>query len=166
VIKFIMMKGGKLRFAALNMKVILLEDVKALGKKGVVKEVADGYGRNFLLPRKLAVEATSANIATLEKEVQRVAAGEEKKLEDAKNLALKLKDTVVSVQGKAGEGGRLFGSITNKEVAEAVSALIGVEIDRRKVELNEAIKSLGEYKVTVRLHAKVHQDILVKVIAN
>ncbi len=148
------------------MKVILLEDVKALGKKGAVKEVADGYGRNFLMPRKLAVEATPANIAALEKETQRVAVNEEKKLDEAKALGLKLKDAAVSIQGKAGEGGRLFGSITNKEVAEALSALAGVEIDRRKVELNETIKSLGEYKVIVRLHPKVHQEVLVQVVAN
>lgn len=148
------------------MKVILLQDVKALGKKGSVKEVAEGYGRNFLLPRKLAVEATTANMKILEKENQRLAEDEAKKLADAKALAARLKEAEIVVKGKAGEGGRLFGSITNKEIADAISAVVGTEIDKRKVELNEAVKALGEYKVMIRLHPQVHQEIIVRVIAS
>lgn len=148
------------------MKVILLQDVKALGKKGAVKEVAEGYGRNFLLPRKLAVEATTANMKILEKENQRLAEDEAKKLADAKALATRLKEAEIVVKGKAGEGGRLFGSITNKEIADAISAVVGAEIDKRKVELNEAVKALGEYKVMLRLHPQVHQEIVVHVIAS
>ena len=95
-----------------------------------------------------------------------MAEDEAKKLADAKALATRLKEAEIVVKGKAGEGGRLFGSITNKEIADAISAVVGAEIDKRKVELNEAVKALGEYKVMLRLHPQVHQEIVVHVIAS
>jgi large subunit ribosomal protein L9 len=147
------------------MKVILLEDVKSLGKRGDIKEVSDGYARNCLLNKKLAVEATTKNINHLEHENKVRAEKEAKALADAKELGEKLAKTTIELKAKAGDAGRLFGSVTNKEVADAIAEQLGIQIDKRKIEIKEAIKVLGEYEVVVKLHAQVHKTVKLKVVS-
>ena len=145
------------------MKVILLEDVKALGKKGQVVEVSDGYGKNFILKKKLGVEATNANMNDLK--LQK--AQEEKKarelLETAQNLAKELEEKSVVIPMKAGEGGRAFGSVSSKEIAAAYKEQCGMEIDKKKIQLPEAIKTFGTHEVAVKLHPQVTGKLYVKV---
>ena len=137
------------------MKVIFLKDVKGKGKKGEVKNVADGYAHNFLIKQGLAVEANSGNMSNLsaqKKKEEKLAAQE---LEDAKALKEKLEKTTVELTAKSGEGGRLFGSITTKQIAEELQKKHGIKIDKRKMELEDAIRSLGVTKVPVKLHHEV-----------
>lgn len=147
------------------MKVILLADVKALGKRGEVKQVADGYARNFLLNKKLAVEATPQNLKNLAHEQQKQADKAAAELAEAKRLAAEIAKITVEIPVKAGEGGRLFGSVTNKEVAEAISAKVGVEIDKRKVEIKDAIKNVGAAEALLKLHTEVHQKVKLNITA-
>lgn len=147
------------------MKLVLTADVKALGKKGEVVEVADGYARNYLLPRGLAVAATQGKLKALEKEKSEAAAREARELAQARQWADRLKDQGVTVRAKAGEGGRLFGSVTNHDVAAALEKECGLHIDKRKVELAEPIKRLGEHKAVVHLHPKVKAQVTVHVVA-
>lgn len=146
------------------MKVILLQDVKAQGKAGTVKEVAEGYARNFLFPKKLAIEATPANIKSLEKQKEQQKEEEAAKLAQAKALAKKLSSLNLELTAKCGDAGRLFGSITNSEIADAIATKLGIALDRRKVELKEAVKTIGDYEVTVKLHPDVHQKLIIKVV--
>ena len=146
------------------MKVILLQDVKALGKKGDIKEVADGYGRNVLLAKKLAMEANKSNLNIFENTQKKQAEKAAQELADAQALAEKLKKLDVVLPVKAGEGGRLFGAVTNKEVADVISELVGQEIDKRKVELKDVLKIIGTHDVTIKLHAKVHVEIPVRLV--
>jgi large subunit ribosomal protein L9 len=146
------------------MKVILLQDVKALGKKGDIKEVADGYGRNFLIGRKLALEATSQNLNHLAHEKKKQEEKAAADLAEAKELAVKIAKMQVEIKVKCGEGGRLFGAVTTKEVAEAVSAKVGVDIDKRKVEIANPIKGIGEAEALLKLHPEVHQTVLLKIV--
>jgi large subunit ribosomal protein L9 len=145
------------------MKVIFLKDVKGKGKKGEVKNVADGYAHNFLIKQGLAVEATNANISSLEaqKKKQEKAAAEE--LAEAKKLKETLDQITVELTAKAGEGGRLFGSITSKQIAEELEKKHGIKIDKRKIELADAIRSLGHTKVPVKLHHDVTATLTVHV---
>lgn len=138
------------------MKVILKADVKALGKKGQVYEVSDGYARNFLFPKNLAVEATSGNLSDLASKKASEEKKKEKEKQEAQALAAKLGSLTIEIITKSGEGGRLFGSVTNKEIAEALKAECGVELDRRKLELKEPIKALGTFNV----HAKLHPEVV------
>lgn len=147
------------------MKVILLADVKPLGKRGEVKQVADGYARNFLLNKKLAVEATPQNLKNLAHEQQKQADKAAAELAEAKRLAAEIAKITVEIPVKAGEGGRLFGSVTNKEVAEAISAKVGVEIDKRKVEIKDAIKNVGAAEALLKLHTEVHQKVKLNITA-
>lgn len=147
------------------MKVILLQDVKALGKKGEIKEVADGYARNVLFAKKLAMEANKSNMNIYETGQRKQAEKAAQELADAQALAEQLKKLDVTLSVKAGEGGRLFGAVTNKEVADAISTLVGQEIDKRKVELKDVLKIIGTHTVMVKLHAKVHVEIPVRLIA-
>ncbi|MEH7109169.1 50S ribosomal protein L9 [Bacillus sp. JJ1764] len=144
------------------MKVIFLKDVKGKGKKGEIKNVADGYAHNFLLKQGLAVEATTANMSSLDaqKKKQEKEAAEE--LEEAKKLKLTLDQTTVELTAKAGEGGRLFGSITTKQIAEELQKKHGIKIDKRKMEI-EAIRTLGHTKVPVKLHHDVTATLTVHV---
>lgn len=146
------------------MKVILQQDVKSLGTKGSVVEVAEGYARNYLFPRKLAVEATQGQM----KELQMKSAAEAKKqqqIEDeARQLGEKLQEVVLKISTKAGDGGRLFGSITNKDIADVLAKQHQIKIDKKKLELKEGIKSLGVYPVNAKLHPKVHVTFKVQVI--
>ncbi|HHY61252.1 MAG TPA: 50S ribosomal protein L9 [Clostridia bacterium] len=146
------------------MKVILLSDVKSLGHKGDVVEVAEGYARNYLIPKGLAKEATAGSLRELQAIKEKQQAREKEQLEQAKQLAAKLHGQAVRITSKAGDKGRLFGSVTNKEVAEAIAAQFQVDIDRRKIELKEAIKALGEYPVKVRIHPQVTADMIVRVV--
>lgn len=143
------------------MKVILLKDVKNVGKKGDVVNASDGYARNYLFPRKLAEEATNANVNVLnqKKEVER-----RKKLaeiEEAQKLADSLKGKTIKIYTKAGEGGRLFGAVTTKDISEALKKQLGVDIDKKKI-LSDTIKQLGNYEVEL----KVYTDIATKVVVS
>lgn len=145
------------------MKVILQKDVKGIGKKGELKEVADGYARNYLLPRKLAVEATQGNLkvhsAQLKSKEKRTA----EELAEAQALAKQLAAEKVVISAKAGEGGRLFGAVTNKQIAEALKQK-KYNIDRRKIVLDEPIRSLGVTQVPVKLHQEVTATLAVQVV--
>jgi large subunit ribosomal protein L9 len=145
------------------MKVIFLKDVKGKGKKGEIKNVADGYAHNFLIKQGLAVEATNANISTLDaqKKKQENAAAEE--LAEAKKLKEQLDKITVELSAKAGEGGRLFGSITTKQVAEELQKKHGIKIDKRKMELADAIRTLGHTKIPVKLYHDVTATLTVHV---
>ena len=137
------------------MKVILLEDVKALGKKGEIVNVNDGYARNFILPKKLGLEATSKNLNDLKLQN----ANEERKakeiLEAAQAFARDLESKSVVIKMKAGEGGKVFGSVSAKEIAEAAKEQLGYDIDKKKMQLPNPIKVLGTTEVPIRLHTKV-----------
>lgn len=146
------------------MKVILLQDVKSLGKKGDMKEVADGYARNVLIAKKWAMEATKSNLTVFENGQKKQAEKAAQELAEAKELGEKLKKLDVVLDVKAGDGGRLFGAVTNKEVADAISALVGQEIDKRKVELKDVLKIIGTHTVLVKLHSKVHVEIPVRLV--
>lgn len=145
------------------MKVILLEDVKTLGKKGDIVNVNDGYARNFILPRKLGLEANGKNLNDLKLKQ----ANEEKKakelLEAAQAFARELEGRSVVIKMKAGEGGRVFGSVSSKEIAIAFKEQCGTEIDKKKIQLKDAIKAFGVYDVPVRLHPQVTGTLKVRV---
>lgn len=145
------------------MQVILLQDVKSLGKKGETVKVNDGYARNFILPKKLGLEASTKNLNDLK--LQK--ANEEKKaqeiLEEAKAFAENLKEKEVIVKLKSGNDGKTFGSISTKEIANAAKEQLGFDIDKKKMHLAEPIRSLGVYNVPIRLHAKVTGELKVKV---
>lgn len=137
------------------MKVIFLQDVKGKGKKGEVKEVSVGYAQNFLIKNKLAVEATPANLATLEGQKKRAQKDAAEELAAAKKLKEKIDTITVELKAKSGDGGRLFGSITTKQIAEALEKKEGIKVDRRKMDLPDAIRSLGYTNVPVKLHPEV-----------
>ncbi len=145
------------------MEIILLQDVKALGKKGEVVKVNDGYARNFILPKKLGVEANSKNMNDLK--LQK--ANEEKvaaeRLAEARALADELKDKEIVLNLKLGDGGKTFGSVSSKEIAEAAKTQLGYDIDKKKIQLKESIKSLGVHNVGIKLHPKVTAELKVKV---
>ena len=146
------------------MKVILLEDVKSLGKKGEIVNVSDGYARNFVLPKKLGVEANSVNMNDLKLQKANADKVAQEQLEAAQELAKVLETKEIVVKMKSGEGGRTFGSISAKEMATAAKEQCGLELDKKKIQLPEAIKSLGVYEVNVKLHTKVTGKLKVKVI--
>ena len=146
------------------MKVIFLQDVKGQGKKGEIKEVSDGYARNFLILKGLAKEATSGNI----REIEAIKKSEKKRkddeLEKAKELAKKLEDLNVSIPSKSGNNGRLFGAVTSKQIAEALKSQHKINIDKRKILLDEPIRILGYTQVPVKLHTEVTGTLKVHVI--
>lgn len=145
------------------MKVILLEDVKKLGKKGDVVEISDGYARNYVLPKKLGVEANNQNMNDLKLKKANEAKIAKEQLEAAKAFAEELESKEVVVCIKTGEGGKSFGSVSSKEIAEAAKTQCNMEIDKKKIQMPEAIKSLGVYEVAVKLHPKVTGKLKVKV---
>ena len=146
------------------MKVILTEDVKGKGKKGDIVNVSDGYARNFLFPKKYAVEANSTNLnaATIAKKAEQHRI--DLKREEAVKLGETLKKTTIELKGRCGEGTRLFGSVTSAEVAEAINAATGADIDKKKIVLNETIKELGEYTVQVKLFPEISVNVKINVI--
>lgn len=143
------------------MKVIFLKDVKGQGKKGEVKDLSEGYVRNFLLPQGLAKPASEGNLKTLEVQNASEQKRKEKEKQDAEELGKKLGEMTVVVKTKAGEGGRLFGAITSKQIAEALAEL-GIKIDKRKIELEEPIRTLGVTQVPVKLHPQVKAKLSVQ----
>ncbi|MBO4799770.1 MAG: 50S ribosomal protein L9 [Lachnospiraceae bacterium] len=146
------------------MKVILIEDVKSLGKKGEIVNVSDGYAKNKLIPGKLAVEANSKNMNDLKLQKQHEDKVAQENLEAARALAKELEGKVVKVSVKSGEGGKVFGSVSSKEVAKAAADQLGLELDKKKMQMDEAIKTLGYHDVTIKLHPKVSAILRVNVI--
>jgi large subunit ribosomal protein L9 len=145
-------------------KLVLLQDVKALGKRGEVVDVADGYARNFLLPRKLAGEADKGALAQLEAQHRAQERRDAAELAEARTLAARLESAKLIVRAKAGENGKLFGAVTNADVAAAVAAAVAVAIDKHKIELTGAIKALGSYPVEIKLHKNVVARAAVEVV--
>lgn len=144
------------------MKVIFLKDVKGQGKKGEIKDVSEGYAQNFLMPRGLVRPATDGNVKTLENQTAAELKRKEKEKEEAQALGKKLEEMTVTLKAKAGEGGRLFGAITSKQVAEALEKA-GVKIDKRKIEMHDPIRTLGVTQVPVKLHPEVKATFKVQV---
>ena len=144
------------------MKVILLQDVKSVGKKGDMVELSEGYARNFILPKKLGVEANSANMNNLKLQKANEAKLAKEQY-DAVALSKEVEEMLVKVGLKSGEGGKTFGSISSKEIVTAVKEQYGKEIDKKKLQMPEAIKAIGTYEVTVKLHPKVSATLRVKV---
>ena len=145
------------------MKVILLEDVKALGKKGQIVNVNDGYARNFILPKKLGLEAINKNLNDLKLKKANDEKIAQEQLEEAQELGKKIEAGKVELAIKVGEGGRTFGSVSTKEIAAAVKEQMGYDIDKKKIQLKEAIKALGTHNVPVKLHTKVTAELKVVV---
>ena len=146
------------------MEVVLLEDVKALGKKGQIVKVNDGYARNFILPKKLGVEANTKNLNDLKLQKANEAKVAAEQLAEAKALAAKIDELSVTVSIKAGEGGRAFGSVSSKEIGKAIGDQLGIDIDKKKIMLSDPIKSIGSFEVPVKLHKDVTARLAVKVV--
>lgn len=147
------------------MKVILLSDVKGTGKKDQIVEVSDGYARNFLLPRKLAREATNEALNAIDTAKRAAKHRDDVKREQAEQKARELKGKVVVLRLRAGENGRLYGSVTNEQIADALREQHGVEVDKRKIELEEPVKAVGQVLATVRLAAGVSTRMIVNIVA-
>lgn len=143
------------------MKVILLQDVKSLGKKGEVVDVNDGYARNFLLKTKKGIEANNKNMNDLKLQKANEDKIAQEQLEAARELGKKLEASKVELSIKTGEGGKAFGSVSSKEIAAAVEEQLGLKVEKKKIQLKEQIKTLGTHMVPVRLHAKVTADLKV-----
>lgn len=145
------------------MKIILLEDVKSLGKKGDIIEASEGYARNYIIPKKLGVEATSKNLNDLKLQKANADKVAQEQYEAAAAFGKELETKEVVVKIKGGEGGKVFGSVSSKEIATAAKEQCGMEIDKKKIQLPDAIKAFGVYEVTVKLHPKVTAKLKVKV---
>jgi len=146
------------------MRVILTREVKGVGKPDDIVNVAEGYARNYLFPRKFAVPANEANLLQLEKRKKLEELKGEKMLEEAKSISERLNDAHVTVSGKVGAGTKLYGSITHADIAQAIEAQTGIKIDKRKIEIDEPIKSLGMYDVPIRLHREAVAHIKLEVV--
>jgi len=146
------------------MKVILLEDVKAQGKKGEIIEVSDGYARNVLIAKKLGVEATPKALNDLKLQKKHEAKVAQEQYEAAVELGKELETKKVVVKAKCGDGGRMFGTVSTKEIAAAAKAQINLELDKKKMQLSDPIKALGTYEVPVKLHQKVTAKLTVQVV--
>jgi len=145
------------------MKVILLKDVKGTGVKGNVVNVSDGYARNFLFPKGLAIEATKANLSELKNKEKAQQKRIEQEKQEARELAKKISDITLVIKAKSGENGKLFGSVTNKEIAEELKKQHNIIIDRKKIVLNEPIKQLGQMDLEVKLYPEISGKLTVKV---
>lgn len=146
------------------MKVILLEDVKTLGKKGDVCEVSDGYARNFIIPKKKGVEATADNLNNLKLKKANDEKVAKENLENAQALAKAVSEKKIIMKVKVGEGGKLFGAIASKEIAAAVLDQTGLDIDKKKIVLADPIRTLGEHTIKVKLHKDVSANLIVNVV--
>lgn len=147
------------------MKVILQADVKGTGKKGQIYDVADGYARNYLFPKKLAIEATTGNIQDISHKKMVEERRKEKEKQDAVELENKINALQIEIKTKIGEGGRLFGSVTSKEIADALKKQHGIEVDKRKIDLKEPIKALGNFEVQIKLHVEVTAKLQIRVVS-
>ena len=147
------------------MKVILQQDVKKVGNKGDIVEVSEGYGRNFLLPKKLAVEATAANLETAKQKANSAARKKQQATDEARLLAAQLEKVSVKVAVRIGEGGKLFGSVTGKDVADALAKEHGIDVDRRKISLKSEVTGTGEYEAVIKVHPEIQSTIGVVVVA-
>ena len=146
------------------MEAVLLEDVKALGKKGQVVKVNDGYARNFILPKKLGIEATPKNLNDLKLQKANADKIAAEQLQAAKELAASLAEKSVTLSIRAGEGGKAFGSVSSKEIAKAITDQLGMEIDKKKLVVPEPLKTFGTHEVPVKLHKDVTGKLTVKVV--
>lgn len=146
------------------MKVIFLQDVKGKGKKGEVKDVSVGYAQNFLLKNNLAIEATPGNLSKLKGQQKKEEKNAAQELEDAKKLKEQIEKITVEMKAKSGEGGRLFGSITTKQIAEELKKKEGIKVDRRRMELPDAIRALGYTNIPVKIHQEVTATLKVHVV--
>ena len=146
------------------MKVILLQDIKGTGKKGQIIEASDGHARNFLIPRKLATEASKANLAQLEAQQKRADQKHREEVEAAQEIATRIRAAQIKIPVRVGEGGKMFGSISNKEVAEALQVQAGIPVDKKKITV-ATIKSAGEHKATIKLHPQVSVQLNFDVVA-
>lgn len=145
------------------MEIILLEDVKKLGKKGELVKVSDGYAKNYVIPKKLGVEATNAAKNELKLKQKAEDKRKQDELETAKQLAEELKEKKVTLAVKAGEGGRVFGSVTSKEIAKGAKEQLGLSLDKKKIQLSDPIKTLGNHVVPIKIHPKVTGELTVTV---
>lgn len=145
------------------MEIILLEDVKSLGKKGEIVKVSDGYARNFILPKKLGVEKTAKTMNDLRLQKAAEEKRQQEILEEAQELAKKIEAGSIVLKIKGGEGGRTFGSVSTKEIVVAMKEQMGLEIDKKKLQLADPIRNFGTYHVPIRLHQKVTAEVTVKV---
>lgn len=145
------------------MKVILLQDVKGKGKKGQLLEISDGYARNYLLPRKLAVEATADAVNTKKMNDKAAAEKAAKEKAEALDISHKLREMTLVVKAKGGGAGRLFGSVTNQEIADALKASSGISLDKRKIVIADQIKNVGTYTVTCKLGYEISAPLTVKI---
>lgn len=145
------------------MKVLLQQEVKKLGKKGDIIEVSEGYARNYLLPQKLAVEATNTTVNLANQQKAAEARKQQRMLDEAKLLAAQISKLEVTVAVKTGEGGKLFGSVTSKDIADAIQTQYNIEIDKRKIELKDNIKAVGTYPVTIKIHPEVSAQIEISI---
>lgn len=147
------------------MKVILLENVKGVGKKDEIINASDGYARNFLFPKKLAVEANNENLSKLKGKKQSEQYKKDVEKENAEKIAKKLEDIILTIKVKAGDNGKIFGGVTSKEISEELKKQNNIEIDKKKIVLAENIKNLGSFNVTVKLYEGVVGKLKVKVIS-
>jgi large subunit ribosomal protein L9 len=147
----------------IQMKVILKQDVKGLGKKEQMVEASDGYARNFLFPRGLAVEASATNVNIMKTKKEAEANKKDKEIAQAKELAKKIKDITLTLKVKAGDNGKLFGSITSKDIAEAMKTQQKLEIDKKKLVMPDALKSVGTFEVEVKLYPEISSKFTVKI---
>lgn len=145
------------------MKVILQQDIKGKGKRGQMVEVSDGYARNYMLPRKLAVEATTDNVNTMRMTDKAAQEKRQREREEAFAIAGRLKELTLVVKAKGGGAGRLFGSVTTQEIAEALKTVSGIELDKRRIVLDEQIKTVGEYTVKCKLGYEISADLKVRI---
>ena len=145
------------------MKVILLQDVKGKGKKGQMLEVSDGYARNFMLPKKLAIEATPDAVNTMRMNDKAAAEKAAKERAEALEISRKLREMTLTVTAKGGGAGRLFGSVTSQEIADALKAKSGIALDKRKIVVSDPIKSVGTYTVTCKLGYEISAPLTVKI---
>lgn len=143
------------------MKVILSEDVKGTGKKGEIVNVSDGYALNFLFPKKLAQEANTGNMSKLNSKIQSDKYKKDLEIEEAKKVKEKIKDIELTLEVKAGENGKLFGGITAKDISEGLKSEFGIEVDKKKIEVSETIKALGNYAINIKLYEGISEKLRV-----
>lgn len=148
------------------MKVILQQEVKKVGKKGDIIEVSEGYARNYLLPQKLAIPATNSNVNNAQQQKDAEQRKIQRAVDEARVMASQLSKVEVTLSVKTGEGGKMFGSVTAKDIADALAAQQGIDLDKRKIELKDAIKSPGTFPITIKIHPEVSAQIQVHVRPN